>query len=73
MPIEPGIEATDDFDVDGWLLTAAPQGSRCSVRALLREVRDDRKFLFDVEVVDQGQRTIGVGTHERRMIDAHPA
>jgi fluoroacetyl-CoA thioesterase len=34
----------------------------------LREVVDDRKFRFDVEVTS-GERTIGVGTHERRVID----
>jgi hypothetical protein len=27
-------------------------------------------LLFDVEVLGSGDRTIGVGTHERRMIDA---
>jgi predicted thioesterase len=119
VPLEPGIEATQEFKVDDRLLTdvggtlgyavlstpgmigmmertaamlvyphlsegkatvgfevcvkhvgAAPQGSRCVARARLREVRDGRKLLFDVEVVDQDQRTIGVGTHQRRMIDA---
>lgn len=122
MPVEVGIEATHEFEVEGRLLTdvggtldfavlstpgmiammertaarlvyphlpegkatvgfevcvkhvsAAAQGSRCVARARLREVRDARKLLFDVEVVDQDQRTIGVGTHERRMIDAHGA
>ena len=34
----------------------------------LREVVDERKLRFDVEVRD-GDRTIGVGTHERRVID----
>jgi predicted thioesterase len=121
MLIQPGIEATEEFEVDGWLLTdvggtigfsvlstpamigmmertaamlvyphlpdgkatvgfevcvkhvrAAPKGSLCTVRAVLREVRDGRKFLFDVEVLDHERRTIGVGTHERRMIDADP-
>ena len=33
----------------------------------LREVADGRKLRFDVEVAD-GERTIGVGTHERRVI-----
>jgi fluoroacetyl-CoA thioesterase len=122
VPVEVGIEATHEFEVEGRLLTdvggtlgfsvlstpgmismmertaamlvhphlpegtatvgfevcvkhvaAAPEGSRCSARARLREVRDARKLLFDVEVVDQDQRTIGVGTHERRMIAAQGA
>jgi len=37
------------------------------VSATLREVVDGRKFRFDVEVRD-GERTIGVGTHERRAL-----
>ena len=36
--------------------------------AMLGEVIDDRKLRFDVEVT-QGDRTIGVGTHERRVIE----
>jgi fluoroacetyl-CoA thioesterase len=116
-PLEPGIERSDDFEVDGALLTdvggtigvqvlstpgmiammernasilsyenlpdgaatvgfevcvkhvgAAARGARCTVHARLREVVDDRKLRFDVEVRD-GERTVGVGTHERRVID----
>jgi fluoroacetyl-CoA thioesterase len=33
----------------------------------LREIVEDRKLHFDVEV-REGDRTIGVGTHERRVI-----
>ena len=35
--------------------------------ARLREVIDGRKLRFDVEV-REGERTIGVGTHERRVV-----
>ena len=35
----------------------------------LREIVDGRKLRFDVEV-KEGDRTIGVGTHERRVVDA---
>ena len=38
------------------------------VRSELREVADERKLRFDVEVTE-GERTIGLGTHERRVID----
>jgi predicted thioesterase len=38
------------------------------VSASLREVVDGRKLRFEVEV-REGERTIGVGTHERRVID----
>jgi len=34
---------------------------------VLRVVVDERKLRFDVEV-KEGARTIGVGTHERRVI-----
>jgi predicted thioesterase len=72
-PHVPEDKATVGFEVCVKHVGAAPEGSRCVARARLREVRDGRKLLFDVEVVDQDQRTIGVGTHERRMIDARVA
>jgi fluoroacetyl-CoA thioesterase len=117
MSLEPGIERTDSFTVDGRLLTdvggmigasvlstpgmigmmernsailafehlpegsatvgfevcvkhvaAAAEGAQCEVRSSLREVVDGRKLRFDVEVTE-GERTIGVGTHERRVIE----
>ena len=117
MTLEPGIERTDTFTVEGRLLTdvggtigssvlstpgmigmmertgailylehaeegkatvgfevcvkhvaASLEGSECTVRATLREIVDGRKLRFDVEV-KEGERTIGVGTHERRVID----
>ena len=40
---------------------------QCRTRATLREVVDGRKLRFDVEVTE-GERTIGVGTHERRVV-----
>lgn len=51
---------------------AAAKGARCTVRAQLREVVAGRKLRFDVEVVDD-DRTLGVGTHERRVIDTAPS
>jgi predicted thioesterase len=38
------------------------------VHSTLREIADGRKLRFEVEVTE-GERTIGVGTHERRVID----
>jgi fluoroacetyl-CoA thioesterase len=116
MPLEPGIERTDEFVVEGRLLTdvggtigasvlstpgmigmiernaatlafenldegkatvgfevcvkhvaAAAEGQTCTAHAKLREVVDGRKLRFDVEV-KEGDRTVGVGTHERRVI-----
>jgi predicted thioesterase len=116
-PLEPGIERSDEFVVDGRMLTnvggtisgsvlstpamiammertasklsfenlpdgkatvgfevcvkhvaAAPEGATCTAHARLREVADGRKLRFDVEV-REGERTIGVGTHERRVIE----
>ena len=117
MSLEPGIERSDEFTVEGRLLTdvggtlpvsvlstpgmvammercasilsyenlpdgrvtvgfevcikhvaAAAEGARCVVTARLREVVDDRKLRFDVDV-REGERTLGVGTHERRVIE----
>ena len=117
MTLEPGLERTEEFTVEGRLLTdvrgtlplkvlstpgmiamiercattlswenldegqatvgfevcvkhvgAAGEGATCTARAVLKEVVDERKLRFDVEVTE-GDRTIGVGTHERRVID----
>ena len=113
-----GMEATDNFEVDGWLLTdvggalpvevlstpgmigmmeqtaanlvrpalrdgtatvgvevnirhvgAARKGDRCTAHARLEEIVDGRKLRFAVEVTAEDGRTIGVGGHERRIID----
>jgi predicted thioesterase len=69
-PHLPAGKATVGFEVCVKHVAGAPQGARCVARARLREIEDGRKLHFDVEVVDQDQRTIGVGTHQRRMIDA---
>ena len=60
--------ATVGFEVCIKHVAAAQEGADCTVTAKLREVEDGRKLRFDVEVRD-GERTIGVGTHERRVID----
>jgi fluoroacetyl-CoA thioesterase len=65
--LPPG-KATVGFEVCIKHVAAAADGSTCSVRSTLREVADGRKLRFDVEV-REGERTIGVGTHERRVID----
>ncbi len=72
-PHLPEGKATVGFEVCIKHVGAAREGARCVARARLREVRDGRKLLFDIDVVDQDQRTIGVGTHQRRMIDAQIA
>ena len=63
----PEGSATVGFEVCVKHVAAAVEGSTCRVRATLREVADGRKLRFDVEVTE-GERTIGVGTHERRLI-----
>ena len=64
----PDGRATVGFEVCVKHVAAAGEGARCLVVARLREVADGRKLRFDVEV-REGERTIGVGTHERRMIE----
>jgi fluoroacetyl-CoA thioesterase len=64
----PEGKATVGFEVCVKHVAAAAEGARCTAHARLREVVDGRKLRFDVEV-REGERTIGVGTHERRVID----
>ena len=66
--LPPG-KATVGFEVCVKHVAAAKRGARCSVHAQLVEIVDERKLRFDVEV-REGDRTIGVGTHERRVVDA---
>jgi fluoroacetyl-CoA thioesterase len=61
-------KATVGFEVCVKHVAAAAEGQTCTVHAKLREVVDGRKLRFDVEVTE-GDRTIGVGTHERRLIE----
>jgi fluoroacetyl-CoA thioesterase len=60
-------QSTVGFEVCIKHVAAAGEGAICRTRATLREVVDGRKLRFDVEVAE-GERTIGVGTHERRII-----
>jgi fluoroacetyl-CoA thioesterase len=64
----PDAKATVGFEVCIKHVAGAAEGATCTVSSTLREVVDGRKLRFDVEVTE-GERTIGVGTHERRMID----
>jgi len=64
----PDGKATVGFEVCVKHVAAAPEGSRCTVHARLDEIVDGRKLRFAVEV-KEGERTIGVGTHERRIVD----
>ena len=63
----PDGNATVGFEVCVKHVAAALEGTECIVHSRLREVVDGRKLRFDVEVTDR-ERTIGVGTHERRVI-----
>jgi predicted thioesterase len=64
----PEGKATVGFEVCVKHVAPAGEGAVCTARSTLREVIDGRKLLFDVEV-KEGDRTIGVGTHERRVIE----
>jgi fluoroacetyl-CoA thioesterase len=64
----PEGKATVGFEVCVKHVAAAAEGTTCTVRSKLSEVADGRKLRFEVEVRD-GERTIGVGTHERRVIE----
>jgi fluoroacetyl-CoA thioesterase len=62
--------ATVGFEVCVKHVAAAFEGARCVARARLEEIVDGRKLRFAVEVLRQDGRTVGVGTHERRIVDA---
>jgi len=64
----PEGKATVGFEVCVKHVAPAAEGGVCRVRSTLREVVDGRKLRFEVEV-SEGVRTIGVGTHERRVIE----
>jgi fluoroacetyl-CoA thioesterase len=71
MPALDDGKATVGFEVCVKHVAAALEGARCVARARLDEIIDGRKLRFAIEVTaaDDG-RTIGVGTHERRIVDA---
>jgi predicted thioesterase len=64
----PEGRASVGFEVCVRHVAGALEGASCTASAVLREVLDGRKLRFDVEVRG-GDRTIGLGTHERRVID----
>ena len=64
----PDGKATVGFEVCVRHVAGAVEGAALTAHATLREVADNRKLRFDVEV-REGERTIGVGTHERRVVD----
>jgi fluoroacetyl-CoA thioesterase len=64
----PDGKATVGFEICIKHVAAAAEAARLTVRARLREVVGGRKLRFEVEV-RVGERTIGIGTHERRVID----
>ena len=63
----PDGQVTVGFEVCVKHVAGAGEGTRCTVSAKLVGVVDNRKLRFEVEVRD-GERTIGVGTHERRIV-----
>jgi fluoroacetyl-CoA thioesterase len=64
----PEGRATVGFEVCIKHVAAAGEGATVRVSSKLNEVVDGRKLRFDVEVTEN-ERTIGVGTHERRVIE----
>jgi fluoroacetyl-CoA thioesterase len=61
-------QATVGFEVCVKHVAGAVKGANCTVTAKLDRVEDARKLFFDVEV-REGDRVIGVGTHQRRVIE----
>ena len=67
----PSGKATVGFEVCIKHVAGATEGAECIAVARLREVADGRKWRFDVEV-REGERVLGVGTHERRVVEGAP-
>jgi fluoroacetyl-CoA thioesterase len=70
--VYPALEegkATVGFEVNVRHVGAARKGERCTVHARLEEIVDGRKLRFAVEVKSSDGRAIGVGRHERRIVD----
>lgn len=70
-PALPEGKATVGFEVNVKHVGAARKGDHCTVHSRLEEIVDARKLRFKVEVTAGDGRTIGVGRHERRVIDAN--
>jgi fluoroacetyl-CoA thioesterase len=64
----PAGKASVGFEICVKHVAGALEGVHCRSHARLREIVDGRKLRFDVEV-REGERTIGLGTHERRVVD----
>ena len=62
-------KATVGFEVCVKHVGGAVEGTRLRGRARLEEIVDERKLRFSVEVPTDDGRTIGVGTHERRIVE----
>ncbi len=70
--VYPALEdgkATVGFEVNVRHVGAARKGEQCAAHARLEEIVDGRKLRFAVEVTAHDGRTIGLGRHERRIID----
>jgi fluoroacetyl-CoA thioesterase len=63
-------QATVGFEVCIKHVAGAPKGTECTAKARLEEIIDGRKLRFAVEVTAGDGRTIGVGRHERRIVEA---
>jgi predicted thioesterase len=68
-PRLPYGKATVGFEVCIKHVAGAGKGTRCTARARLEEIVDGRKLRFAVEVTAADGRTIGVGRHERRIVE----
>jgi predicted thioesterase len=62
-------QATVGFEVCVKHVAGAPRGTQCTAHARLEEIVDGRKLRFAVDVVAADGRTIGVGRHERRIVE----
>ena len=63
----PDGKATVGFEVCIKHVAGATEGAQCTAWAKVREIAPGRKWRSGVEV-REGDRTLGVGSHERRVV-----
>lgn len=66
--VDPG-EQTVGYRADIRHLAPMPVGKKVTARVTLREIKDGRRFVFDVECHNEDGVKIGEGTHWRALIN----
>ncbi|MDP3767161.1 MAG: thioesterase family protein [Dehalococcoidia bacterium] len=66
--VDPG-EQSVGYRVDVRHLAPTPIGKKVTAKVTLRELKDNRRLIFDIECTNEDGVKIGDGVHERAIID----